>query len=182
MARRSKVIIIVSTLLLSLCWEKLSAQDESELVSRYGFIGLPDGRHILLRYSTIDDVIFSLGAPSGKEYFAKGGEDFFWTDFWIYSYINGNLRFYFENKSKRVIRINANILMTDGFTFPFNLDGTSELEAILDPIRMNVGIVNVGNYRNSITYGLDNVKKFIGVIVFYSQREIRYDISYYIPW
>ncbi|MGA2641283.1 MAG: hypothetical protein ABSG21_10335 [Spirochaetia bacterium] len=173
-------ILVVSFLLLG-AWS-LFAQAEKELISKYGYIGLPDGHKILVRYSTIDEVLRSLGTPTEKQYFAQGGEDFGWDDFWVYTYEKRNLRFSFEKKGRKIIRIDANTPELKKFAFPFGLDSSSGLDAIVDTLRGSPGVINAGKYRDAVTYGLSSPKEFMGVITSESPEKEWYYVYYFVPW
>jgi hypothetical protein len=153
---------------------------ERDLVSKYGFIGLPDKRRVVVRYSTIDEVLQSLGEPTEQQHFAKPGEDFIWYDFTIYAYNDGNLKFYFEEKGRRIIRIDATVSKLQRFSFPAKLAGVSSVDAAIAALRRSPGITKVDKYGDGLVYSFASLPGFMGIISYRSP--VLYTMYFSAPW
>jgi hypothetical protein len=114
--------------------------DDRALVSQLFGVTAPSGVQIEPRYSTIDDVVKILGKPSRREYYKQGGEDFEWEDFWIYYYHADDLRIYFENKTRKVIRVFAFITRLKNFHFPLGIENGVDLDKLMDRLSRMEGI------------------------------------------
>jgi hypothetical protein len=178
---RGKVYLVLSVFLV-LCTCRFFAQEERDLLSRYGAVGLADGRRIVLRYSTIDEVLMSLGEPSEKQHFARKSEDFLWSDFDIYTYRDRNLRFFFEGKGRKVIRIDANIPKLDDMVFPLGFSAASSVDSIVNTLRRSPGVVKVDTFgERSLSYSL-GLGGFIGLIRYDSPEKEWYYMYFSAPW
>ena len=122
---RNSVTIFLFSVFLALGVNVAEAQQEREILLKYGYLLLPDGSKIIPRYSKIDEVLSALGQPSDKQYFAQEQEDFYWSDFWVYTY-NKILKVYFRNTDRRIIGIDAMVSRLGHLDFPFDLKETGE--------------------------------------------------------
>lgn len=160
----------------------LSAQNERQVALAYGYIGLPDGNKILPRYSTIDDVVRSLGEPSEKKYSEHGSKTFLWDHFWTYRYGNGDLLIDFDNKSRRIIRILSRIPGLQGYTFPFGLSRDSRKKAVLESVLSSPGVTEATLLDDGIGFRLGESKELWGMIYIDSQAVSWYCTFYIAPW
>jgi hypothetical protein len=159
------------------------AQTEEELLGKYCYIELPNRQKIMLRYSTIDEVIAALGEPDEKEYFEVGHEDFWWQDFWSYSYKQDHLVFRFHAPSRAIIFISADVQQLEGYRFPFSLESGVGRRALLRELKRSEGITEPEIIQGSIAYYMGPTRDYLlsGWIIFLNGEQ-QYTVYYMGPW
>jgi len=107
----------------------------------------------LLGESTFDELSFKLGEPHRIEYFEKGGEGFYWKDFYVVYYDNDLLYFHFS-KDNELIRMTINrnsIFRVDSFL------GSTEILKKID-IEDKCRNLNIDIKRNTESFMLFNLE------------------------
>jgi hypothetical protein len=184
--RRGKASYVLAVLLV-IC--SCSRSDQSsppdqarDLIAKYGFVGLPDRKRILVRYSTIDEVLKSLGEPAEQQDFTGPGEDFLWSGFTVCTYNDKNLRFYFEGKGRRIIKIDANIPKLRGFSFPLRFSSGSSVDSTMSALQSIHDISTVNRYGTHLVYAFASLPQFLGGVSYRSPDEKWYTVYFGAPW
>ncbi len=155
-----------------------------ELNERYAFIGLPDRSRSMLRYSTIEDVMASLGEPEEREYYAQGADDFLWVDFYVATYRDGNLWFHYDGSDGRIIRITVNINILRGLTLPFGIDSDTAFSDLPEIPSKSPGITEVYEDQGVFLYHVGPWNRHLGNAI-YSDPDgsgTWFDTLYEAPW
>jgi len=73
-----------------------------------------------------------VGKPSKQEYFKNGQEDFAWTDFFVYSYLDDRLRLHVDAKTEKIIRISVRLDSDLDVKLPMGISKNSSLSQAKD--------------------------------------------------
>jgi hypothetical protein len=159
------------------------AQTEEDLVAKYAYIELPCGQKIMLRYSTINEVIAALGEPQEKQYFEVGDDEFWWQDFWSYRYEQNHLIFRFHGPSRAIIYIAADVKQLQGYRFPFSLESGVGRRALMRELKRSEGITEPEIIQGSVAYYVGPAQDYLlSGWVFFLHRYQQYTVYYMGPW